>query len=158
GAARAFTALVLAASALALPLFVLHFRGRRHLPVALLFAWPLVHSSSVSMGLLNFAFAFAVSLILLTVIDEQRRAPTLARGLGIAALSGLVWYAHPFPLGVVGGLVALHVARSPTWHARINAGCALLLPLVPAGLLALVAVHHHLVKAEHTTAVAALAF
>jgi hypothetical protein len=158
GAARAFTAIVLAVTALALPVFVLHFCGRRHLLVALLFAWPLVHSSSVSMGLLNFAFAFAISLILLTVIDEQRRGPTLARGLGIAALSALVWYAHPFPLGVVGGLVALHVARSPTWHARISAGCALLLPLVPAGLLALVAVHHHLVKAEHTTAVAAPAF
>ncbi|HXU03522.1 MAG TPA: hypothetical protein VN903_21300, partial [Polyangia bacterium] len=66
GAARAYTALVLAASALALPLFVLRFAGRRGLVVAMLFAWPLVHSFSVSMGFLNFALAFALALILLT--------------------------------------------------------------------------------------------
>ena len=59
GAARVFTAVVLAVNALALPLFVLHFAGRRRLLVATLFVWPLVHGFFVSMGLLNFAFAFA---------------------------------------------------------------------------------------------------
>ena len=67
GAARVFTAIVLAMNALALPLFVLHFAGRRCLLVATLFVWPLVHGFFVSMGMLNFAFAFALSLILLTV-------------------------------------------------------------------------------------------
>src|ERR1017187_682130 len=43
GAARVFTASVLAASSLALPIFVLHFAGRRSLLVAILFVWPLVH-------------------------------------------------------------------------------------------------------------------
>ncbi len=81
GAARAFTALVLAANALALPLFVLHFAGRRAVPVAMLFAWPLVHSFSVSMGFLNFTFAFALSLVLLTLLDRQRARPTPAGGL-----------------------------------------------------------------------------
>src|SRR5262249_1454921 len=157
-AARVFTAMVLALTAFALPFFVLRFRGRRHLLVSLLFAWPLVHSFSVSMGFLNFALAFALSLILLTVIDEQRRDPTLARGVGMVALSGAVWYAHPFPLAVVGGLVAPPAARCPTWHSRFEAARALLLPLVPAGLLALAAAHHHLVKAENTTALAAPAF
>jgi len=155
GAARAFTAIVLAANALALPLFVLHFAGRRALLVAMLFLWPLVHSFSVSMGFLNFTFAFALSLILLTVLDRQRAHPTLARALGIAALSSVVWYAHPFPLAVVGTLVAVHVATRGTWQERLDAGVALLLPLVPAGLLSLVAAQQHLVKAEHSSAAAA---
>ena len=155
GAARAFTAAVLAVNALALPLFVLHFAGRRALPVATLFIWPLVHSFTVSMGFLNFTFAFALSLILLTVLDRQRERPTLVRGLGIAAFSGVVWYAHPFPLAVVGALVALHVATRPSRRERIAAGVALLLPLVPAGLLSLVSAQQHLVKAEHSSAAAA---
>ncbi len=157
GAARAFTAAVLGANALALPLFVLHFAGRRALPVATLFIWPLVHSFTVSMGFLNFTFAFALSLILLTVLDRQREQPTVPRSLGIVALSGVVWYAHPFPLAVVGALVALHVATrpTPTWRERIAAGVALLLPLLPAGVLSLVTAQHHLVKAEHSSAAAA---
>jgi hypothetical protein len=155
GAARAFTALVLAANALALPLFVLHFAGRRAVPVAMLFAWPLVHSFSVSMGFLNFTFAFALSLILLTVLDRQRERPSPAGGLAVAALSSAVWYAHPFPLAVVGALVALHVATRPTWQQRIDAGVALLLPLVPAGLLSLVSAQQHLIKAENSSAAAA---
>ena len=155
GAARAFTALVLAANAIALPLFVLHFAGRRAVPVAMLFAWPLVHSFSVSMGFLNFTFAFALSLILLTVLDRQRKQPTPAGGLGVAALSSVVWYAHPFPLAVVGALVALHVATRPTWRERIDAGVALLLPLVPAGLLSVVSAQQHLIKAENSSAASA---
>jgi len=158
GAARAFTAIVLAASALALPVFVLHFRGRRHLLVALLLGWPLVHSFAVSMGFLNFAFAFALSLILLAVLDEQRRRPGLARGVGIALLSGALWYAHPFPLAVAGALVAFHAATRRTWQERLHAAGALLAPLAPAGVMALLAAQNHLVKAEHTTAVAGPAF
>jgi hypothetical protein len=155
GAARAFTALVLAGNALALPMFVLHFAGRRAVPVATLFVWPLVHSFSVSMGFLNFTFAFALSLILLTVLDRQRERPTPAGGLGIAVLSSAVWYAHPFPLAVVGALVVLHVATRPTWRERIGAGVTLLLPLVPSGLLSLVSAQQHLIKAENSSAAAA---
>ena len=157
GAARAFTAIVLAMNAIAVPLFVLHFSGRRHLLVATLFAWPLVHSFSVSMGFLNFAFAFSLSLILLTVIDRQRERPTLLRVFGIAALSGVVWYAHPFPLAVVGVLVALHAASRSTWQARITAGLDMLLPLAPAGLLSLWAARQHLVKADHAPALSSAA-
>jgi hypothetical protein len=154
GAARAFTALVLAATAVALPVFVLRFAGRRHLFVATCFGWPLVHSFSVSMGFLNFALAFALSLILLAVLDRQRDEPSLERGLGITALGGVLWLAHPFPLAVVGALVALHAATRSGWRARAAAALALLAPLVPAGLLSLVAAHQHLVKAEHATAAA----
>jgi hypothetical protein len=152
GAARAFVALVLAANALALPLFVLHFAGRRSLWVALLVLWPLVHSFSVSMGFLNFAFAFAASLLLLVVLDRQRVQPSARGGLAVAAVAGLVWYAHPFPLAVVGVLVAAHVLRQPSWRQRVSAGVSLLLPLVPAGLMAMAAAQHHLVKAEHSSA------
>src|SRR5262249_52862520 len=58
GAARAFCAIVLAMNAIALPVFVLHFAGRRAVPVAMCFAWPLVHCYSFAMGFLNFTFAF----------------------------------------------------------------------------------------------------
>ncbi len=158
GAARGFVAIVLAMNALALPLFVLHFAGRRCLLVAMLFVWPLVHGFFVSMGMLNFVFAFALSLILLTVIDRQRERPTLLRGFGIAGMSGVLWYAHPFPLAVVVGLVALHVATRSTWQARIRASLELLLPLAPTGLLSIVTAQHHLIKVERSSAVAPLAY
>jgi hypothetical protein len=157
GAARGFTAVVLAMNALALPLFMLHFAGRRSLLVTMLFVWPLVHGFFVSMGMLNFVFAFALSLILLTVIDRQRERPTLMRGFGIAAISGVVWYAHPFPVAVVVGLVALHVATRSTWQARIRASLELLSPLALAGLLSLVTAQHHLVEVERSSAVASAA-
>jgi hypothetical protein len=148
GAARAFTAFVLAAVALALPIFVLHFAGRRSLWVAMLFAWPLVHGFFVAMGMLNFVFAFALSLLLLVLVDHQRERPSLRRGLGITALACAIWYAHPFPLMVVGGLAALETVRRPTWQARIATGLALLAPLAPAAMLALLSAERHLVKAD----------
>jgi hypothetical protein len=154
GATRAFVALVIAATSIALPVFVRRFAGRRAVPLAALCGWPLVHSWSVSMGFLNFSFGFALSLILAVVIDRQREAPTLRRGLGIAALSAVVWYAHPFPLGVVGILVAAHAITRRTTRERIAAAVTLLLPMVPSGILSLVTAQHHLVKSEHSTAVA----
>ncbi len=161
GAARAFVALVLAVNALALPIFVLRFSGRRALPAATLFAWPLVHSFSIAMGFLNFAFAFGLSLILLAVLDRQRERPTTARALGIAALSCLLWYAHPFPLMIVGALVALHAASRSTfagWRARVAAAVALLAPLAPAGLLAVAAARQHMVKAAGAPTATSLLF
>jgi hypothetical protein len=158
GAARAFTALVLAVTALALPIFVLHFAGRRALMVAACFFWPLVHSFSVAMGFLNFAFAFALSLILSTVIDRQRADPGWGRAAGIAALSCVLWYAHPAPLTVIVGLVALHAATRAGWRARWHAAATLLAPLVPALLLSLLSAQRHVVKAENTTTHAARTF
>ena len=158
GAARAFTAVVLATNAVAWPLFVLRFAGRRHVPAAALFVWPLVHGFFVVMGMLNFAFAFALSLILLAVLDRQRTHPTLLRAAGIAALAVVLWFAHPFPLALVGALVALHVMRAPSWAARLAGGRALLLPLGPAVLLSAVATERHLIKDAHTTASTAMSF
>ena len=160
GAARAFTAVVLALNALALPFFVLHFAGRRRMLVAMLFVWPLVHGFFLSMGMLNFACAFSLSLILLTLLDGQRRQPSFTRGLGVALLSGLLWYAHPFPLLIVGGLATLDAARRPAWRERGVAALALLLPLAPVGFLVFVTSLHHLIKADGapTTASSAFAF
>jgi hypothetical protein len=158
GAARAFVAFVLALNAVALPLFVLRFAGRGALAVAMLFAWPLVHSFAVSMGFLNFAAAFALSLILLMLIDRQRESPSLRSGLGIGAVAGLVWYAHPFPLAVVGALVALHVVSRPNRRARIGAFLTMQLPLAPAGFLSLLVARQHLVKAEHAPTFASAPF
>ena len=158
GAARAFAALVLAMNAVALPVFVLHFAGRRAVLPAALFVWPMMHSFSYAMGFLNFSFAFGLSLILLVVIDGQRQRPNLARGLAMAALSVALWYTHPFPLAVVGVLVALHVATRPTWRQRIQSGIELLLPLALAGGLAVVTAQHHLVKAGQSTTRAAGTF
>jgi hypothetical protein len=158
GAARVFVAIVLAVNAVALPIFVLHFAGRRALLVAALVAWPLVHSFSITMGFLNFAFAFALSLILLTVMDRQRRRATLPRGLAIAVLACVIWYAHPFPLLIIGLLASLQAIARPTWRERIGTGVALLAPLAPAALLSVVSARQHLVKAEHATTMAAGTF
>ena len=155
GAARAFSAVVLAANAIALPLFVLRFAGRRHLLVAALFVWPLVHSFSIVMGFLNFAFAFALSLVLLTVIDRQRQSPTWPRAVAIGTLACVIWYAHPLPLAVVAALVALHAATRSTARERIAAAGALLGPLAPALLLAVAAGRQHLVKAAGASSWAA---
>jgi hypothetical protein len=151
-AARLFTALTLALMSWALPVFFLHFAGRRSLPAALLFGWPLVHQFFVSMGFLNFVCAFALSLVLLVVLDRQRQAPTVGRGLAIALFSCVIWYAHLFPLVVVGALTALYVLQRPDRRARLASAAALLLPLVPAGLLSLVAAEHHLIKADRAPA------
>jgi hypothetical protein len=158
GAAKAFVALVLAAGAVALPVFVLRFAGRPVVPIAALFAWPLVHGFFVSMGMLNFAFAFALSLILLVNLDRQRARPTFLRGMASAALATLVWYAHPFPLAVIVGLVALHALGHRTWRERLGSGWTLLWPLAPAGLLVFAAAYQHLVKAEHAPVAVGAAF
>jgi len=157
-AARAFTALVLAVNALGWPLFVLRFAGRRHVVAAALLVWPLVHGFFLVMGMLNFAFAFGLSLILLAVLDRQRARPTWLGAAGIDALAALLWFAHPFPLALVGALTALQVARESTWPARRAAARALLLPLLPAMVLSAVAAERHLVKDAHTTASTALSF
>jgi len=148
GAARAFTAIVLAVNACALPVFFLHFAGRRCMLVAALLVWPLVHGYFLSMGMLNFAVAFPLSLLLLTTIDRQHQMPGFGRGLGIAVLSGVLWFAHPFPLAVVLGLVVLDLVARLNWREAIRAGFVLLAPLAPVGLLLFVTALRHMVKAE----------
>jgi hypothetical protein len=157
-AARSFTAVVLALHAVALPLFVLRFAGRRALGTAMLFAWPLVHDFFVAMGMLNFAFAFALSLIVLVILDRQREKPSWRRGVLIALLSVVLWYAHPFPLVVLLGLVGLHAITRRTWNERARSFASLLTPLAPVGLLSMLAAEQHFVKAERPAGMAAATF
>jgi hypothetical protein len=160
--ARLFTALALAAMAFALPWFALQIGGRRAMVAASLFGWPLVHGFCLSMGMLNFAFGVPVSLVVLALLDRQRGAMqspspgapppervarTVARGLVIVALSLVVWFAHPFPLIVVGALVLLEsVVQVRRGGLRLAA--ALVLPLAPLGALVAGTALLHLVKAE----------
>jgi hypothetical protein len=104
---------------------------------------------------LNFSCAFPLSLCLLTVVDAQRRQPSWQRAVAITALSALVWYAHPFPLGVVVGLVSMDVARVLGWRRRLVAAGARLGPLAPVGILVGVTALRHLVKVDGAPAAAA---
>jgi hypothetical protein len=134
-AARLFVLVVLALGALAIPRFVLAFGGRRRMVVASFFAWPMVHNWFVSMGMLDFALSVPLATFLLVMLEAQRVRPTVARGIGIAALSVLTWHAHVFPLLVVGLLVAFQVVLAPTWKERLTRARWLALPFAPACLL-----------------------
>lgn len=154
-AGKLFTAIILALGSFALPYFTLHFVGRQRMVVAMLLGWPLVHNFYLVMGMMNFAFAVPLSLVLVVVLDRQRRAPTIARGVAISLLAAGVWYAHPFPLLVVGMLAVVEALRQPTWRARVQLGIALLAPLVPIGLLVVGTALQHVIKATGAPSTAA---
>ncbi len=154
-AARLFALLVLACNALILPRFVLHFTNRKTMLVASFFIFPMVHNWFVSMGMLDFALGVPLSLLLLVLIDAQRKTPTVPRGLliGLTALS--VWYAHVFALMVVLLLAGVHVlthvvAGSQRWHLqlreRVGETVRLFLPLAPATILMLVSLFQHMTE------------
>ncbi len=148
-AARLFALLVLAANAVVLPRFVLSLtRSRGRMIVASLFAWPMVHNWFVSMGMLDFALAFPLSLVLLLALHRQQRTPTIANAALVVVLGAVTWYAHVFPLFVVHLLVGLEVVRlavqRTTWKDRLEAARPMLLPLAPVTLLVAVSLYQHL--------------
>ena len=130
-----FTAIVLALGALALPRFALSFGGRRRMVVASLFAGPMIPNWFVSLGMLVFAFAMPVAPLLLVALNAQRERPTVARGVGIAALGVVTWHAHVFPLLAVDMLVFIHVVTRGSWRQRGEQAVRLMLPLRPSALL-----------------------
>jgi len=134
-AARLFVALVLALGALAYPRFVLSFGGRARMVTSAFFVWPVVHDWFIAAGMLDFALAVPLSVIMLVALNAQRETPSAARGAGIALLAVATWYAHVWPLLTVGLLVVVHVATRRGWAARGEQARRLLPPLVPAGLL-----------------------
>jgi hypothetical protein len=143
-AARLFAVLTLGLTAFTIPRFVLRLTGsRKKMLVASLIAWPMVHNWFVSMGMLDFAIAVPLSLLLLLAIDRHRAAPSLSGAAAIAALGVATWYAHVFPLLVVHLLVGVESLLRPTWKERLRACCAMTLPLLPASLLAFVSVGQH---------------
>ncbi|HEY1960030.1 MAG TPA: hypothetical protein VGH28_30685 [Polyangiaceae bacterium] len=109
-AIRLFSALVLAASALAFTRLLLVLRGRDELLVGTLFLAPMVHSFCICLGLLDFSLGFALAVWLLAQMIEQQRAPTATRAAGIALTSVAIWYAHPIPLFLAGVLVLVEIA------------------------------------------------
>lgn len=144
-AARLFTAVVLATNAIVLPRFVRHFTGSDAKTwVACLVLWPMVHPWFASMGMLDFALGVPLSLALLVLLDRHARAPSWSRGLAVAAIGAVTWYAHVFPLLIVHGLIGLEALRRPTWRARLAAGTRYFTPLLPVLALALGSVLHHL--------------
>ena len=150
-AAKLFVLAVLAAGAFVLPRFVLHFGGRQRMWVASLAVWPMVQSWFVAMGMLDFALSVPCALALLVLLDRNRASPSLPRAAAAAAMAVATWYAHVFPLLVVGLMVVAHVASRGSWAAARRQGRTLGAALVPAGLLAGGSILIHL----RTTAAAA---
>jgi hypothetical protein len=142
-AARVFVLATLAVTAFALPRTVMRFAGRPATLMALPFAWPMVHNWFVSMGMLNFALGFGLSLELVLLLDRQRNSPTRARAAGIAVLGLAIWYASSIPLCVVGLLVAVEIAVQPDMKARFRSAARLVPPLLLTGLLVVSAVLRH---------------
>ena len=107
-AAKAFAIGVLAANALVLPRFVLHFTDRKRMLLATPLLVPMVHNWFVSMGMLNFAASVPMALLLLMALDERLAAPASLRvraTVKASLLALLCWYLHPFPVMVVGLMV-----------------------------------------------------
>jgi hypothetical protein len=134
-ASRLFVLLVLGLAALAYPLFALSFGGRERMIVAAAFAWPLVHNWFVSMGMLDFALGFALSMFLLVVLNRLRQRPTPGAAIAAALLGVLVWYAHVLPLLAVLLLVGIHLVVARSWRRPTEAAW-LAAPLVLPGALA----------------------
>jgi hypothetical protein len=134
-AARLFVVLVLALGAIAYPRFVLSFSGRRRMVVSALFVWPVVNDWFVSAGMLDFALAVPLAILLLVALNAQRTRPSTGRAAGIALLALLTWHAHAFPLLVVCLLVAVHAVTRRSWGERWAQARRLGAPLLPAAAL-----------------------
>ena len=136
-AAKLFVALVLAVGAFVYPGTVLAFRGRAHVLSASFLVWPMVHNWFVCMGMLDFALAVPLALLVLVAVERHRAVPSLGRGVVAAALAMLVWYTHAFALLIAGLLVLveqiLAVARDR--KAGIRPAVRLGAPLLPAAAL-----------------------
>jgi hypothetical protein len=143
-AARLFALLTLTLNAFVLPRFLLRISGsRQRMVMASLFAWPMIHNWFVSMGMLDFAIAVPLSLLLLLALHRQRTTPTIPNAVVIVGLGIATWYAHVFPLLVVHLLVFIEAMIQPTWKERYKAGRGMAVPLMPVTLLALASVAQH---------------
>ena len=133
-AIRIFTALVLGALAFGFTRLLVTLRGRGELLVGSLFLAPMIHNFCVCLGLLDFSLGFAVALVLLGLLIEQRRAPTAARAVVIAVGAALLWWVHLIPLFLLHVLVAVDilVARREAWSLFRRCG----VPLLPGTMLA----------------------
>jgi hypothetical protein len=149
-AATLFTLLVLAVTAYALPRALLIFVGRQRLLVASLFAWPLVHNWFVSMGMIDFALGFALSLLLLVELQRLREhdRPSGMRIVAVSGLGLLVWYAHAFAILTAGLLVTVEVLRSVPKKQFLRDCERLILPLVPVSVATAYSVLRHVTEPQ----------
>lgn len=150
-AAKSFTALVLAANAFVFPAFFLTFLDRRRMVWASLLAWPTVHNWFVSMGMLDFALAVPLALLLITLFQRMRAAPSWRLGFGIALVAACTWYAHVFALMVVHlllGIELIVVLVRAGKRAFLRDLRHLVLPVLPTTALTLVSLYHHLVEPQ----------
>src|SRR5262249_47046093 len=129
-AARLFTLLCVAVTAVVLPWFVLEMTGsRKKLVISAFFMWPMMHNWFVPMGMLDFALAVPLALVVLVGLLRQSRAPSWPVAAGIVVVSCISWYAHVFPLMTVELLAFIFVATQRTWAERGRQALALFAPL-----------------------------
>jgi len=152
-AGRAFALAVIGSTAFTLPHFVLSFTDRRRLLVASLVMAPMVHNWWTLMGMLNFALAFPLALLLLMVLARQAARPTALRGLAIAVLGAVLWYAHGIVILLVAMLASIEALTRPGgWRAKASSAIALVGPLAPVGvLIATTIVQHALATTREAT-------
>jgi hypothetical protein len=123
-AAKAFVALVVFSLAWVLPRLVLELGGRERVPAATLLAAPLVHNWFVAMGMLDYALASALALVIVLLLVREARDPRRTRMITIAALGLIVWYTHVFALAMLALLavvewIRLRLARDPNANTRV---------------------------------------
>ncbi len=135
-ALKLFVVLIAAAGAFAYPRAVDALAGPAVGRSASLFLFPFVHNFFVCAGMLDFALGVPLALELLLAVQRFRSSPSPLRAAAVTALSLVVWYAHVFALLVAGLLATIEFVREAVLARRIRP-LALLLPLAPAGLLAL---------------------
>ena len=153
GAARAFVALVLAATAASLAWLGWSVGGPGRMASIALLGWPLVHSFFVAIGFLNFSLGLAGAWAALALAHRREQAQrdaaihrgALERAAGVA-VPLIAWYAHPFPITLATGLVGLQAvlgAPARQWPSRSLRAVA---PFLPALVLSLATAAAHLAK------------
>jgi hypothetical protein len=148
-AMRVFCIFTLLANAMVLPHFVLRMRSRAAMLTAMPFLPPFVHHWFFSMGMMNFALALPMTLVLIVLLRDQEKAPGWKRAVGIVALTSVCWFCHSFPLLEILLLVAVRVLTASSMQARIARFRVLVPPLVPVtGLVFATMASHMLVKSQ----------
>jgi hypothetical protein len=132
-AGRVVAIAVVAATAMALPHFVLSFTDRRRMLVASLFLAPMVHHWWILMGMLGFALAVPLALGLLVHLARQAARPTWTRTTLVAIFAVLLWYTHAVVLLLVALLAGIEaLVRPGTLRDKARQVAWLVGPLVPA--------------------------
>ncbi len=144
-AAKLFAALTIAISAYGYPKTLLHFAGRSRASVGGLLLFPMCHNWFLSMGMLDYALAVPVSLLLLVAVDRIVTEWSWKRATVIIVTSFVTWYAHVFALLIVGWLVLVEFLRS-NGERRAAMVRRAFVPLLPGGILALHACVSHMIE------------